>query len=358
MAIDWAAVQKAFGTPITDQAPDGVPWGGNPPPSGSVALPTSPGGRVELTPDAAPATPPAPAGPTTDQLSSLSILQNTFKKFGLDDSDGSLSKWALGLITSNATSDNITNQLNDPATTGGAAYAKRFPEIAQRRALNKDRIASGKPPLSPLSATDIMGLEDSYGTVLSQYGSLGKYVSADMVSKWIVGDSSPSEVKSRLDAVYSAVQGEPLEVRHELSRITGSAEDPGAAMAYYLDPDKSLAKIQETIQAGEIGGASVRTGYGLLSPEELTQLAQQGITAGQAQKGFGNLNNQRELFAPLPGEAGSDISQADRLGAEFGGNTAAQEAFAKRAAARKAAFSGSSQFATTSQGVVGLAENT
>lgn len=307
-----------------------------------------PGRGTAATPTAPAPTPTAPSGPasvgglTPDQLNTQAIINATLRQYGLDTPD--LIAWARQSVVNGSTADQINLELYDPTSTPGKVVDQLYPAIAQRR-------AAGLPPVS---ISDYQATRDTYQQILNR-GGLTSYVDAKkLTDDWITGDVSPAEVQDRIGAVQAAVFTEPAEVRAELQREFGVGDSLGAATAYYLDPATAVPKIQQQLAAARIGGAAVRTGYGLLTPEETTRLAQQGVTAGQAQQGFGALASQSELFAPLPGEVGTGVTRGEQLGAAFEGNAADRQLIERQQRARLAVFGGGGNFGATQKGVAGL----
>lgn len=255
---------------------------------------------------------------------------------------GALTDWAYGLLTKGYSTDYILAELrNQPA------FKERFPAIEARK-------AAGLPPISP---AEYVATERAYDAYMHSAGLTDLYDRKSLYTKWITGDVSPSEAKDRGDAAYRAVMSEPVEVRAEMTRMFGVAAGP-AAVAYYLDPSHALPKIQQQLQQAEIGGAAIRSTYGLLSVGEAELLGNLNVSTQQAEAGFGDLARRKELTQALPGEVGDTITRQEQLGAEFGGDAAAQAKFERAAAQRKATASGGAQYRLTQKGVAGLGSTT
>lgn len=332
--VDWLIRNQYRWNPETSTAPDPVA-----PPSAPPAAP-------------APSAPAAPApsadgsssvgGLTPDQLNTQAIINATLRQYGLDTPD--LLAWAKQSIINGSTADQINLELYDPSSTPGKVVDQLYPAIAKRR-------AAGLPPVS---IREYQTTRDTYQQIL-QRGGLTSYVDAKkLTDDWITGDVSPAEVQDRIGAVQAAVFTEPAEVRAELQREFGIGDSLGAATAYYLDPATAVPKIQQQLAAARVGGAAVRTGYGLLTADETMRLAQVGVTADQAQQGFGALASQSELFNPLPGEVGAGVTREQQLGAAFEGNAADRQLIERQQRARLAVFSGGGNFGATQRGVAGL----
>lgn len=270
-----------------------------------------------------------------DQANARATIGGLLNQYGL----GSLTDWAWGLYTAGYNTDYIMQELRNRPE-----FQQRFPGIALRQ----------KNGLSPISPNDYVALERSYDEILHASGLNSFYDRNTMYTQWIGGDVSPTEVKARADLASQAAFAEPVEVRAELQRMYGPSS-VAVATAYFLDPTNALPEAQRRLAASEIGGGSLRSGYGLLTRDEAEHLASIGVTGDQAQQGFGKLTSQRELFSALPGEAGyQGLSQDQQIAAQFEGNATDQMAIQREAQARIAAFSGSTSYRVGQQGVAGL----
>lgn len=84
-------------------------------------------------------------------------------------------------------------------------------------------------------------------------------------------------------------------------------------------------------------------------------MADLGISAQQAQQGFGSLVQGAQLFQSLPGMTSEGtIGRETQLAAAFGGDALAQQEIERRRRERQAAFEGGGSFAASQQGVTGL----
>lgn len=273
------------------------------------------------------------AGSATANGNAQAQMQATLNQWGL----GSLAGQVYGWLTAGYDMNYVVQQIRNTPE-----YKARFPAMAERQ-------KAGKPAISE---SDYLGLERSYDSVMHANGLVG-YFGRDIYNRWIAGDVSPSEANDRAKAAYAAALGEPVEVRAELQRLYGQGAG-AAATAWWLDPKNALPEIQRRLVSGEIAGASVRTGYGLLTAAEAQQLASEGVTGTQAGQGFSALGHEQELFGLLPGESGSVIGREQQLGAAFEGDSDAQRAIERRAQQRAAQFGGGGGYARTRQGVGGL----
>jgi len=216
--------------------------------------------------------------------------------------------------------------------------------------VNKPRLAAGLPQMS---LAEIVSFENQAKSLMRQSGlPSGFYDSSDDFVSFLVNDVSVNELSHRINDGFIAAQQAPQETRNELARLYGI--DTGHLAAYYLDPNKALPLLQRQFGAAQTAGAATRTGYGQLTQGQAERLGELGVSAEEAQRGFGDLVHQRELFNALPGENADEINTEDQLGAAFGGNEFARERIRRRAERRAAEFGGGGQAATTSRGVTGL----
>lgn len=277
-----------------------------------------------------------PSTASTPAPGSRAQLQAVLDGYGL----GSLTGWAYGLLTQGYSIEYILAEMRNRPE-----FRERFPAIFERQRL-------GKTPLSP---AEYIELERSYDTVMHAAGITGLFDRRKLYTSWLVGDVAPTEAKNRADMAFAAAQAEPLEVRQELTRLFGIGAG-AAAVAYFLDPQGALPKLQTYLREAQVGGASLRSTYGLLSRDELDRLGALGVSGDEAQGTFDELARRRELYQALPGEAGETITREQQLAAGFEGNAQAQQAMERAASRRKAAFAGGAQYRRDRTGVVGLGD--
>lgn len=296
-----------------------------------VAVPTAP---------AAPGTAPAGSpnlgvgGLTASQLDAQAIVATTLRSYGLD----SLTDWANEQIAAGATADQINLELYDPQSTPGKVVNQLYPEIQIGKA-NRNLVSISQAVTYRKTAAEYAHAA-GFPVGILDFGQL------------IGGGVSLDEVQSRLHDYYAVAMQQNPDVYGELQNLYGLSKEQIAAHA--LDPALTTDHLLAQLDAGKIGAAGVRTGFGQLGVADAEQLAGQGISAAQAQQGFTDLTAQRPLFTPLPGEGGDAVSRAQQLAGEFGGDAAAQRQTATIRARRQAAFKGSGGFGASQSGVGGL----
>lgn len=227
---------------------------------------------------------------------------------------------------------------------------RNTPEFKTRFPAIEARTKAGMPPLSPgeyvayeRQARQIMraaGLPESF------------YDTNDDFTRYLTRDVSLSELNDRIQLGRKAMFEQPREVIDTLMRDYGATE--GELTALFLDPDRALPLVEKQWRAAQIGGAGARTGFGSTRAEN-ERLADLGISAEQAQQGFGLLGESRELFQSLDG--GEDvIDREEQLGAAFEDNPNARRRIEQRRRRRIGAFEAGGSFATSQTGVSGLGD--
>jgi len=194
------------------------------------------------------------------------IVADRFAKYGL----ATLGAKVLDLAREGYSEDTITLELQNT------------PEYQQRFAANAARI---KKNLSVLTPAEYLANEDAYRQTLRAYG-LTQFDNDAYVRQFIENDVSPSELSTRVSMAVQRVQNADPAIARTLKDYygIGSAD----MVAYVLDPNQQLPKIQRQIAAAEIGVAArvqgLETGVSVAE-----QLAAQGITQAEAQKGYATI---------------------------------------------------------------------
>jgi hypothetical protein len=270
----------------------------------------------------------AAAAKTRQTENAITVLSARFKQYGLDTLVPKIKELAIA----GATEDTIALQLQETEE-----YKTRFKG-------NQERIKKG---LSVLSPAEYLGLEDSYRQVLRAYG-LKDFDNDNYVSQFIANDISTAELSSRVVTAVQRVQNADPAVLTTLRDYYGIGNTD--LVAYVLDPNQQFPMIERKVAAAEIGAAAGIQGIqpGVTVAE---QLAAQGITKAQAQKGYATIAD------ILP--TSEKLSQIySGVLDEYGLAEAEQEVFNTLASAQRkrrrlieretAAFSGSSGLGKTS----------
>lgn len=232
------------------------------------------------------------------------ILQDTFAKYGL----GSLANKVMDLARQGYTEATITLELQNT------------PEYKARFIANEDRL---KKNLAVLSPAEYVASEDAYRQTLRAYG-LNQFDNDVYVRQFIANDVSAAELSSRVSLAVQRVQNADPAITQTLRDYYGIGQSD--MVAYILDPNQTLPKIQQQVAAAEIGSAARLQGLEAgVSVSE--QLARQGITQAEAQKGYATIAD------ILP--TAEKLSQIYGTEAGYGQAEAEQEVFNSLASAQR-----------------------
>ena len=265
-----------------------------------------------------------------ERKSIMDILTARFAQFGLS----SLVPKIKELAISGATENTITFALMETDE-----YKTRFKA-------NEIRLAKNLKVLSP---AEYITIEDSYRQVLRAYG-LKQFDTDDYVSQFISNDVSPTELSNRVVTAVQRVQNADPAVSRTLRDYYGVGQ--ADLVAYVLDPEQQFQKIQRQVSAAEIGTAARVQGLeaGVNVAE---QLAAQGVTAAEAQKGYATIADILPSAKKLSDIYGTTLEGYDQATAEqevFNQLASAQRARKKLSEREVAAFSAKSGISGTSLG--------
>lgn len=194
------------------------------------------------------------------------IVADRFAQYGL----ASLGTKVLELARAGYTEATITLELQNTDE-----YKTRF-------AANADRIKKGLAVLTP---AEYLSVEDGYRQTLRAYG-LKQFDNDAYVRQFIANDVSPSELSTRVVTAVQRVQNSDPVIARTLRDYYGIGDID--MVAYVLDPNNQLPMIQRQVAAAEIGSAARLQGLEAgVSVSE--QLAAQGITQAEAQKGYATI---------------------------------------------------------------------
>jgi hypothetical protein len=248
-----------------------------------------------------------------------------FNQYGL----GSLANKIKELAVDGATEATITLALQET------------PEYQARFSANTDRLKKGLAVLSP---ADYISVEDSYRQVLRAYG-LTQFDNDAYVKQFIANDVSATELSNRVTTAVQRVQNADPAVLKQLTDYYGIGSKD--VVAYVLDPNQQFQKIQRQVAAAEIGVAAAK--QGLQSNVAVSeQLAAQGVTQAEAQKGYATIADILPTATKLSEIYGATLDTYDQSTAEqevFNQLASAQRKRQKLTSAELAAFGGSSGLA-------------
>jgi hypothetical protein len=272
-----------------------------------------------------------------------STIAKALKTYGLE----SLSEYLYGIIAS----DEIN--LNNPDAI--IFSIRQRPEYQTRFAANKARIGKGLPELDPGT---YVALEEQYRATLQANGMPKDfYDKSDDFTAWIEGDVSPAEIQSRIVEGFRAVDDADPEVKRQMTRLYGVNQADLAA--YFLDPKRAepILKTKQLIrqaQAAQVAARAKEQGFMDIAAATAEEIVSRGITAQQAQEGFGRMTELAGLYTEMGTEEA--LSETEKIGAALGFDEAATRKLQTRVATRKAAFQGGGGFTSTRGATSGTTE--
>lgn len=304
----------------------------------TATLPPAPVSQLPLKTEAQIAAEAAAAERMASRQSAYDLLYSQFKQYGLE----SLVEPLKGLITTGVSPAEFTIKLRDTD-----AYKKRF-------AANAARVQKG---LRALDEAEYIALEDQYQNVMRNYGLPSSYYEKGAMgvqpgfTNLIAGNVSAAELESRVQQAVDVVEKGPKEYVDAIKQFYPDISR-GDLLAYVLDPEKALTKIQARIGAAKIGGEYLRGGLAT-DVARAEELQRQGVTAEAARQGVQAV----QALAPRGGML-ADIYQTGPYGQAqveeevygLAGATEAKKLREKLTGLEKAAFSGS---AGAAQGALG-----
>jgi len=254
--------------------------------------------------------------------SAIAVLTERFTKYNLASLVPKIKELAIG----GAGESTITLQLQETE------------EYKQRFRANQKRIEKGLRVLAP---GDYLGMEDDYRQILRAYG-LKQFDNDDYVTQFISNDISDTELTNRVVTAVQRVQNADPAILNTLRSFYGISDND--LVAYVLDPNQQFQKIERQVAAAEIGAAAKLQGInaGVAVSE---QLAAQGITKAQAQKGYSTIADSLPTAEKLSGIYGDTLEKYDLKEAEqdvFNTLASAQRKRKKLIETELATFSGTS----------------
>jgi hypothetical protein len=232
------------------------------------------------------------AATMANNQNALSQIEQTLSSYGFSGPDlQNLVNFAWGEVTSGTSAAQVTLDIQNTQ-----AFQKQFPAI-------KQRIAQGLPPITP---AEYLSTKSSMTQAAISAGIDPKTVNLDNL---IARDVSPTEFNDRIQQGYLAVAMAPKEVTSAMQQYYGVTA--GQLVQHFTDPKTSEAVLLQQAAAAQIGGAALGSGFRGSNRTDTTSpvdaataklLAQQGVTFGQAQTGFGQLATQAQLYQALPGQ--------------------------------------------------------
>lgn len=241
----------------------------------------------------------------------------------------------------------IKRLAQDGATESTITFALQDTEDYKRRfKANEERLKKG---LSVLSPAEYLNVEDSYRQILRSYG-LGQFDNDEYVSQFLANDMSPAELSNRVVTAVQRVRNADPAISRTLKDYYGIGN--ADLVAYVLDPNQQFQKIERQVAAAEIGTAARVQGLeaGVSVAE---QLAAQGVTQAQAQRGYATIADilpTAEKLSDIYGGTEGQFRQAEAEQEVFNQLASAQRKRQRLTQREIAEFSGQSGVGRTSLG--------
>lgn len=274
------------------------------------------------------------------------IIQDTLRSFGLDDPT----------LAAKVKAANAAGELSDTPTIDDVGFVLRDePAFQKRFPANNTRLKAGLPVYS---ISQYLRLENDILAEMRNKGLPSGFYDdpATDLQGFIANDVSPAEISRRIDQGFRAVKEADPQVVQEFQRLYGVSE--GELAAYFLDPEKMRPQFdsraaQRQAQAAQIAAqATIQSQMGLTAAEA-EQLVTAGITAEQAQAGFGQIGTTQELLgSTLQGEQA--LTREEIISGTFGTRAEAAQRIATRRRQRQAAFEAGGGFAGMGQAQTAL----
>jgi hypothetical protein len=268
------------------------------------------------------------------------IIKNQLERYGL----GSLTDRAWGLLSNETISADAGIDVIGDALRDTQEFKDRFPS-------NAARLRAGLPELS---VSEYVGLERGYEAAMRGSGlPAGFYDDPTDFANFISSNTSVAEVQSRVNDGYKAVADSNPQVIAQMKELYGVGD--GELAAYFLDPQRATPILVRQARAAQISAEGKRQAGIQLSVSDAEALAREDVSPSEAQAGFGQVNQQKELYTPM--QAGEEqISQQEAIGAALGTDQAAKQRVETRKRQRQAQFAGGGAFVSSASGTTGLAE--
>lgn len=219
---------------------------------------------------------------------------------------------------------------------------------------NAARLAKG---YEVLPEDQYLAREKRYRDMLSDptYGlPSGFYDHYEDYAKMIGADIGDAEMIKRLDAIKTVVTDGQLNGTLQYAQQHYGLTT-GDLIAIWLDPAKAEgALVRRTAAASAIGAAAGRAGFGDVDVATAERLDAIGLSADQANVGFGRAQAGIDSTLTFDGDAG--MSRDELIKAELEGDQNAAEKLRRIRERRAAGFKGGGSYAESREGFAGLGD--
>jgi hypothetical protein len=284
----------------------------------------------------------AQQGPTqSERQSALDVITALLEDYGLTG----LSNFVYDLVFREdvMSGEAVLARIRADQGQAGDIYRARFAGNVTRR----------KAGLNVLSEKAYIAIENQFSQTMRAAGlPSGFYDSPDDFAALIGADVSPSELVSRINEGYLAVQQANPQVTAEMRRLYGV--DDSMLAAYFLDPQRATPILLRQANAAQIAAEGTLQAQRQISAMTAEELAVAGVTQQVAREGFQKISAAEELFVALPGTTEQAITEQEQIGGVFGTSAAAQQRIRQRSRERQAMFEAGGRFAGQGTTVTGL----
>lgn len=265
-----------------------------------------------------------------DFTSADSIIQSYLDGYGL----GSLSAWALQMVTDNPNLDEATFKAMLYETPEFKAAYPAFDRLRQEgRGISVEDYRQ--------YTMTVREQLDRWGIPQEMYGTTEK------IGDLLINNVTAPEIGERIQRAAEGVFSAPSETLDALRNLYGV--DSGGLIAYWLDPEAAQPILERQWAASKIAGAAARQSA-QMQKEQAERLLALGITEQQTEQAYGAANDLRGLT----GGDGETVTRDDIANAALGVDNDAAQRVRRVQSGRTARFSEGGGAAEGQGGISGL----
>jgi hypothetical protein len=254
---------------------------------------------------------------TGSKRDAAAALLSVFEEYGL----GTLGPKIVDYIQQGYSGDTITVLLRET------------PEYKQRFIGNEARRKKGLPLLSP---AEYISTERSYRQLMAAAGlPIGFYDSTEDFRKFIENDTSPTEVKQRIDTVSEALNRAPASTVDYFKQWYTT----GDMIAYALDPKRAAPLIDQRVRAAEAAALAQQQNV-QLGQNAAEMIGRSGASYDQTQQGIGFIGTELPNATKLGDIYGTQIGAEDLVQEVFTEDSTAARKRRGLASQERASFGG------------------
>lgn len=220
----------------------------------------------------------------------------------------------------------LTNVVRDMLTAGDSqdVIPLKLRETEQYKARFAGNTARMKAGLPVLSEAEYLSTETAMREVISRNLGTGTYDTPDNLVKWIGSNVSPQALQDRVTAYRKNYQVQPDWVKEAWA---SHGFTPAQAVAVMIDPSVTDTKLQRTLGTFALGSEALQAykdSYDF-NTDRLGQLADAGVTAEEARKGFQDVASRDQYEGFLGRTAGVQLTRQEQEDAELLSDAQAQQ---------------------------------